>query len=67
MRYEDGVGVPKNEVEAYAYWNLAGAKSRISRDNLAELEKRLSRDEVAAGQKRTKELQKEIVAKKAGK
>jgi len=59
--------VAKDFVEAYAYWNLAGITVEDARTNLAILEKKMSRDEIASGQQRTKQLQKEIEAKQAGK
>lgn len=69
--FANGQGVPKDETEAYAYWNLASVTYGEARRSLENLEKKLSREEIAAGQKRTKELQKEIeakiAAKKAGK
>jgi TPR repeat protein len=69
--YAIGEEVAKDEIEAYAYYNLAGVTYEDAVKRLAILEKKLSRDEVAAGQKRSKELQKEIEikieSKKAGK
>jgi TPR repeat protein len=65
--YAKGEGVAKDEIEAYAYWNLAGITDEDARKNLAILEKKMSRDEIASGQQRTKQLQKEIEAKMAGK
>ena len=62
--YQDGFGVEKDEVEAYAFFNLASiASNASSRASLGKLEKKLSRAEIADGQKRTKELKKEIEAK----
>jgi TPR repeat protein len=65
--YYNGEGVAKDEIEAYAYYNLAGMTHKDARKNLAILEKKISRDEIASGQQRTKQLQKEIEAKRAGK
>lgn len=69
--YVNGEGVAKDEIEAYAYWYLAGITHEVARKNLTILEKRMSADQIAAGQKRAKGMQKEIdariVAKKAGK
>jgi len=67
LLYAKGIGVPKDEIEAYAYLNLAGVSWDVPRDELRALEKKMSRDEITAGQKRTKELQKEIEAKIADK
>ena len=65
--YYNGEGVAKDEIEAYAYYNLARMTHKDARKNLAILEKKISRDEIASGQQRTKQLQKEIEAKRAGK
>ncbi len=69
--YAIGENVAKDEVEAYAYYNLAGITYAEAVKRLTILEKKLSRNEVAAGQKRSKELHKEIElkieSKKAGK
>ena len=65
--YANGEGVAKDEIEAYAYYNLAGMTYKDARKNLAILEKKISRDGIASGQQRTKQLQKEIEAKRAGK
>jgi TPR repeat protein len=62
--YANGEGTPKDDTEAYAYYNLAGATEEFARKNLALLESKMTREEIVAGQKRTKELQKEIEAKK---
>ena len=66
-RYSNGTGVAKDDVEAYAYWNLAGVTFEDARKNLANLEKTMTTEARLAGQKRTKELQREIEAKRAGK
>jgi TPR repeat protein len=65
--YYTGNGVPLDEIEGYAYYNLAGLTLEVARAKLGVLEKRLSKDTITAGLKRTKELQKEIEASKAGK
>lgn len=65
--YAEGVGVPKDFVEAYAYLNLAGRKYGDARRNRDKLESKMSAEQITAGQKRTKELLKEIEAKKVGK
>ena len=65
--YARGVGVTKDEIEAYAYYNLAGITDEDARKDLAILEKGMSPDVRLRGQQRTKELQKEIEAKRAGK
>lgn len=61
--YADGFGVRKDKVEAYAYYNLAGLKSKDSRSKLAVIERTMSLDEKAKGQRRTGELEREITIK----
>jgi TPR repeat protein len=63
--YAVGKGVPKDLVEAYAYYNLAGPANDEARRSLATLETQLSSEEIAAGQKRTRILQNEIAARMA--
>jgi TPR repeat protein len=69
--YATGEGAAKDEVEAYAYWNLAGTTDEDATRNLAILAKGMSPDAISRGKLRTKELQKEIddkiAAKKSGK
>jgi hypothetical protein len=51
----DGIGVPKNEVQALMWLNIAASRKSFLRNSIAihrdYVEKRLSRDEVAAAQK----------------
>lgn len=54
--YAGGNGVIKDEVEAYAYYNLAGISIPYAKVQLAKLEARLSRAEISAGQVRSREL-----------
>ena len=65
--YYAGRGVAKVDVEAYAYWNLSGITYEPARKNLAFLENQISPATRLLGQQRTKQLQKEIEEKKAGK
>lgn len=65
--YAKGVGVAKDEVEAYAYYRLSGMSHAIALKDLAVLEKKMSADQIAAGERRMIELQKEIEAKIAAK
>ena len=67
VRYIYGEGVAKDEIEAYAYWSLASKTDDDARKNLVILEKKLSGDEISAGKKRSKQLQNEVEARKAGK
>ncbi len=67
LSYATGRGVAKDEIEAYAYWNLAGITNEDARHNLSILEKEMTPESRIQGQRRTKELQKEIEAKKADK
>jgi TPR repeat protein len=70
--HEFGLGVfPKDKVEAYAHYNLAGITSELAQKNRSEIEKEMNKEEIAAAQRRTRELQKEIESniaeKKTGK
>ena len=58
--YANGLGVAKDEIEAYAYWNLAGITNELARQFLAISEEKMSADARLLGQQRTKQLQKEI-------
>jgi TPR repeat protein len=60
VAYHYGQGVIKNEIEAYAYYNLAGITSEGARKNLAVLENEITSDARLLGQQRTIQLQKEI-------
>ncbi len=64
-RYYDGTGVIKDEIEAYAYWNLAGVNLKEGGEYIAEMEKKLTESARLLGQKRSRELQAEIEANKA--
>jgi TPR repeat protein len=57
--YKSGIGVAKDEIEAYAYYNLAGITSELARKNLAKLEELMSPDARLLGQQRAKQLQRE--------
>ena len=63
-RYYDGNGVIKDEVEAYACWNVAGLKIKQGGEYIAEIEKKMTESTRIAGQKRSRELQAEIEANK---
>ena len=54
--YASGNGVIKDEVEAYAYYNLSGISIPYAKVQLAKLEAKLSRAEISAGQLRSREL-----------
>lgn len=56
LKLARGDGVPKDEVEAYAYFNICGANNLRAKEELTALESRLSREEIAAGQRRTREI-----------
>lgn len=64
--YERGLSVPVNYVEAYAYFNVAGAKDKTFaawRDSLAR--EKMTREQITEGQKRSMELQQVIDSNKA--
>ena len=56
----EGRGMPKDEVEAYAYINLAASKDESFRGYFTEMESRLPANVRFAGQQRTRQLQKEL-------
>ena len=65
----DGLG--RDEIEAYAYWNLAataysGGGSFVDSDRkiLAEIERKLTRAQIHAGKERTAELREEFKTKR---
>jgi hypothetical protein len=55
--------VVKDEVEAYAYFNLAGISDESARTLRERLEKLMTPEARMRGQQRTKELQAEIDSK----
>jgi hypothetical protein len=55
--------VPKDDVEAYAWSNLAARAASSAAANCADLEKSLSPQQVAAAKERAKELQAMLDAK----
>ena len=65
--YERGTGVAKDEVEAFAYYTLAGRTDGTARFFLSKLEPRMTSFARVLGVNRSKEILKEIEAKKAGK
>ena len=58
--YSYGMGVPQDEVEAYAWYNLAAASMEVARKNRDSISRRLPPEARLAGQQRTKQLQREI-------
>lgn len=62
VSHRDGIGVAKDEVEAYALFNLAAVTEEDAREAREALEKTLSRKEISAGQRRTRQLQEESEA-----
>ena len=62
-----GMGVAKDEIEAYAYFALAATSNEQASKNLAFLQNQLSGDNRLLGIKRKKELQNEMAASRAGK
>jgi TPR repeat protein len=62
--HENGWGVPRDELEAYAYFNLAYSDLPWAQSSCQELEKKMTPEQRLAGQKRSKEILKELEAKK---
>ena len=60
MCYKTGQGVPKDEIEAYAYFNLAGASKESARRKASEMEVKMPPEARLRGQKRAKEIMLEI-------
>lgn len=58
--YELGIGVPKDEIEGYAYYNLAAPYLPWSRRSRDDMEKVMTQEQRIAGQKRSKEILKEL-------
>jgi hypothetical protein len=58
--YENGSGVVKDDIEAYAYYTLSSIRTGRKGYYHEKLEKRMTKEEILAGLKRAKELQKEI-------
>jgi hypothetical protein len=54
--YEVGLGVIKDDVEAYAYYNISGMELESSRIKRDELSKKMTLSQIEAAQKRSKEL-----------
>ena len=59
-----GKGVPKDEVEAYAYFNIAGANDEDARKYVAKLEGEMSQAARLAAQQRSRQLLQEFEAKR---
>ena len=64
-RYYDGNGVIKDEIEAYACWNVAGLKVKQGSEYITEIEKNMTESARLLGQKRSRELQAEVEANKS--
>lgn len=66
VRHEKGWdGFLKDEMEAYAYYNLAASLgNRHAAFNLKEIESKMTSEQRLAGQKRSKELLKELESKR---
>jgi hypothetical protein len=64
--YANGRGVVKDEVEAYAYFNLAGLTLERARQARASLEVTMSPEDRLKGQQRAAEMQKEIEKNERG-
>jgi hypothetical protein len=57
--------VPKDEIEAYAYFNLAAVDDlELAPINRRDLEAKMTREEIVAGQRRTRELAAELKNKR---
>ncbi len=63
--YEHGLGVPVNDVEAYAYLNVASAIDNWYSYRRNSIAKKMTPSQIEAGQKRSLELQAQIDSRKA--
>ena len=59
-----GIGMGKDEAEAYAYYSLVGQDSETDRKAIADLEAKLKPSELNAGKRRAKELREKLNAKR---
>lgn len=62
--FEFGWGVPRDELESYAYYNLAAPFLPWSASSRDMMEKNMTSEQRLAGQKRSKEILKELESKK---
>ena len=62
--YELGIGVSRDEIEGYAYYNLAAPYLSWSRRSRDDMEKVMTQEQRIAGQKRSKEILKELESKR---
>jgi uncharacterized protein len=62
--YANGEGVLQDSVEAYAYFNLAGLTDEDARRLREWISKKMTPSQIEAGQERSKELQRQIEARK---
>jgi TPR repeat protein len=65
--YRHGIGVAKDEIEAYAYLSLASDRFPEARTELDRLGAALGSEQRAAGQRRAKEMHAEVEASKESK
>lgn len=63
MLYARGDGVPKDLVEAYAWWSLAGAANQEAERFRAALVNELSPDQIYQASKRTRELRTKVTVR----
>ena len=59
-----GRGLPRDEIEAYAYLNMASATIESLREEVIKLESKMPPSARYAGQQRTRQLVKEVEDKK---
>jgi len=68
--YYEGRGTPKDLLQAYALFDIAGNRLQSARDKLAAIQNSMTDAQIIAAPKKSRELQKQIdanMAKKAGK
>ena len=61
--YFIGEGIPKDIIEAYAYFSISSITNYKSKQTINEIAQIMTPDQLASAQKRTKELQAELSKK----
>ena len=63
--YANGNGVPEDDVESYARFNVAGALGNDVEKVKSKLTARMTKEDISAAQKRSKEIWEALEARKA--
>ncbi len=60
--YHSGLGVIKDEIEAYAYFSLAGTSSDTDRKTIADIEGKMTPAQIRDGKRRLSQMRKKLKA-----